>query len=44
MWFEKSNFWRIPLWKNAEMFEDLAGLINAEMISERLLGDILKRD
>lgn len=44
MWFNKINHWKLPLWKNTEMVYDIKALINSEMIAERLLGTILKRD
>lgn len=44
MWFNKVNHWKLPLWKNIEMVEDIKHLINSEIIAERLLGTPLRRD
>ena len=38
------NHWKIPLSANQKFLEDTKGLVDCELISERLLGDDLKRD
>jgi len=44
MWSKGINHWKIPLYENKEMIEHFQNLINAEMITERLFGDPLRRD
>lgn len=44
MWFNKINTWKLPLYKNKEMVEDLLNLIHSDMIAERLVGTPLRRD
>lgn len=38
------NYWRIPLHSNEKLMKCLELLINADLISEKLLGNPLKRD
>jgi hypothetical protein len=44
MWFNKINYWQIPLYNNTDMLDDIKNLISAEMIAERLVGTPLRRD
>jgi len=44
MWYNGSNYWRLPLYENEEMIDKLKALISAENIAERLYGDSLRRD
>lgn len=38
------NFWKIPLAQNEEFLSELENLIRSEIVSERLLGNPLKRE
>lgn len=44
MWYDKVNFWKIPLFKNEELVNDIQTLIKSDMIAERLLGTQIRRD
>lgn len=44
MWYEKINYWRIPLCKNEELVKDIQTLIKSDIIAESLLGTPIRRD
>ena len=44
MYYKGVDYWKIPLFLNDDLLQDIKALINAELISERVIGNFLKRD
>ena len=44
MYYKGVDFWKMPVYLNSELLNDIKALINAELICERLIGNPLKRD
>lgn len=39
MYYKGIDYWKIPIYSNEELLEDIKALINAELIAERLIGN-----
>lgn len=39
MYYKSTDYWKIPLFHNEELLEDIKNLINSELIAERLIGN-----
>lgn len=39
MYYKGIDYWKIPIYSNEEVLDDVKALINAELIAERLIGN-----